>query len=51
MLLQKKIIRPSVIRVRDLKSFQSIRLMNAMLRWEEGPTLDISEVIGLNENW
>ncbi len=51
MLLQKKIIRPSVIRVRDLKSFQSIRLMNAMLRWEEGPTLDISEIIGINGNW
>jgi 4-amino-4-deoxychorismate lyase len=51
MLLEKKIIRPSVIRARDLKSFQSIRLMNAMLRWEEGPTLDISEIVGINGDW
>lgn len=51
MLLEKKIIRPSVIRARDLKSFQSIRLMNAMLPWEEGPTLDIREVVGMNGNW
>lgn len=51
MLLEKRIIRPSVIRTRDLKSFRSIRLMNAMLRWEEGPTLDVNEIIGLDGKW
>lgn len=44
-LIEKGIIRPSVIRERDLDSFQSIRLINAMLPWGEGPTLDISAVV------
>ncbi len=43
-LLEKGIIRPSVIRERDLESFQCIRLINAMLPWGEGPTLDISAI-------
>ncbi len=51
MLLDKGTIRPSVIRARDLKSFQSIRLMNAMLRWEEGPTMDIKDVVGTDKDW
>lgn len=51
MLLEKGIIRPSVIRARDLRSFQSIRLMNAMLRWEEGPTLDVSDIVGIDGDW
>ncbi len=51
MLLEKGIIRPSVIRARDLKSFKSIRLMNAMLPWEEGPTLDIIDIVGLDQKW
>jgi 4-amino-4-deoxychorismate lyase len=51
MLLDKGTIRPSVIRARDLKSFQSIRLMNAMFLWEEGPTLDIGDIVGLEQDW
>jgi len=51
MLIGKGILRPSVIRARDLKLFQSIRLVNAMLRWEEGPTLDVSEIVGLDGDW
>lgn len=51
MLLEKKIIRPSVIRARDLPAFQSVRLMNAMLLWEEGPTLDVAEIVGKELDW
>lgn len=51
MLVETGVVRPSVIRARDLKLFQSIRLINAMLRWEEGPTLDVSEIVGLEEDW
>ncbi|TXF88385.1 hypothetical protein FUA23_14705 [Neolewinella aurantiaca] len=51
MLLEKGIIRPSVIRVRDLRSFQSIRLMNAMLLWDEGPVMDVKSIIGQDGKW
>ncbi|MBC6995229.1 aminotransferase class IV [Neolewinella lacunae] len=44
-LLEKGIIRASIIRDRDLPQFQKIRLINAMLPWEEGPTLDINAVM------
>ncbi len=44
-LLELGVIRPIVIRARDLDSFGKLRLMNAMLPWEEAPTLDCSAII------
>jgi len=44
-LLEKGIIRPSVIRERDLPNFQSLRLMNAMLPWEEAPTVAVENLV------
>lgn len=44
-LLEKGIIRTSIIRDRDLPQFKKIRLINAMLPWEEAPTLDINAVM------
>jgi len=43
-LIENGTLRPSVIRERDLDSFQSIRLINAMLPWGEGPTLGMEAV-------
>ncbi len=43
-LLELGVIRPSVIRARDLGNFTKLRLMNAMLPWEEAPTLDCSVI-------
>ncbi len=45
-LLEQGIVRPSVIRTRDLDSFKLIRLMNAMLPWEEAPTMEVGAIIG-----
>ncbi|MFK8165654.1 MAG: aminotransferase class IV [Lewinella sp.] len=44
-LLDLGVIRPIVIRVRDLDNFGKLRLMNAMLPWEEAPTLDCGAII------
>lgn len=43
-LLDLEVIRPSIIRAKDLVNFKKIRLMNAMLPWEEAPTLDCSVI-------
>lgn len=45
-LLETGIIRPTVIRTRDLDSFKLIRLMNAMLPWEEAPTMEVGAIFG-----
>lgn len=45
-LLQHKVVRPAVIRLKDIQHFQQIRLMNAMMEWEEGPTVRIEAVQG-----
>lgn len=44
-LLDLGVIRPIVIRDRDLDNFQSLRLMNAMLPWEEAPTLSCEAIV------
>lgn len=44
-LLDLGVIRPIVIRARDLDNFGKLRLMNAMLPWEEAPTLDCAAII------
>ncbi|MEL7159441.1 MAG: aminotransferase class IV [Bacteroidota bacterium] len=44
-LLEQGVIRPSVIRERDLVNFQSVRLINAMLPWGEAPTLGMEAVV------
>ena len=44
-LLERGILRPSVIRLRDLANFESVRLVNSMMEWEEGPTLPVTAVI------
>ena len=36
-LIELGVLRPSLIRVRDLGNFQKIRLINGMMEWEEGP--------------
>ncbi|WP_173021382.1 aminotransferase class IV [Lewinella sp. W8] len=40
-------LRPTVIRDRDLKHFKEIKLINAMLPWEQAPTLPVSAIKGL----
>ncbi|NJC24559.1 aminotransferase class IV [Neolewinella antarctica] len=44
LLLKNNVIRPAIIRDRDLASFKKVRLMNAMLEWEEGPEIAIDHV-------
>ncbi len=38
-LIREKIIQPAVIRLRDLGNFRQVRLINAMMEWEESPTV------------
>ena len=45
-LIQLKIIHPTVIRLRDIGHFESIRLINAMMEWEESPTVRCEAVLG-----
>ena len=44
-LLKENKVRPAMIRVRDLPNFKRMRVMNAMLSWEEMPELDAASVI------
>ena len=44
-LLEAGLLRSSLIRQRDLHNFERIRLINAMLPWEEGPTLSSAAVV------
>ncbi|CAH1000445.1 hypothetical protein LEM8419_01598 [Neolewinella maritima] len=46
-LLQRGMIHSSVIRLRDLVHFESIRLINAMIPWEQGPIVRVTGVTGL----
>ena len=43
-LLADGILEPTLIRVRDLPRFEKIRLVNAMMEWEEGPEIPLSAV-------
>ena len=45
MLLETGVLRPSVIRARDLPNFERVRLINAMLGWEEGPEVGVDQII------
>lgn len=44
-LLETGVLRTSIIRLRDLHNFEHLRLINAMLPWEEGPTVDVRRVL------
>ena len=44
-LLDAGIIRPSVIRARDLPAFEKVRLINAMLPWEEAVEVEVGEIV------
>ncbi len=44
-LIRRGVIRPTVIRLRDLYKFEQVRLINAMMEWEEGPTFSTSAVL------
>ncbi|MBB4077821.1 4-amino-4-deoxychorismate lyase [Lewinella aquimaris] len=46
-LIKQKVLRPSVIRLRDIPHFQSIRLVNSMMEWDDGPTIRTEAVLGL----
>jgi 4-amino-4-deoxychorismate lyase len=46
-LIADGLLRPIVIRDRDIQHFQEIRLVNAMLPWEEAPTLPVEAIKGL----
>ena len=48
-LLHTGVIRPSVIRLRDLQRFERIRLINAMLPWGQGPEVAITAVRGVHQ--
>ena len=43
-LLAENRIRPAIIRDRDLHNFECIRLMNAMLPWDQMPVLPVSQI-------
>ena len=45
MLLEMGVLRPTVIRARDLGNFQKVRLVNAMLEWEEAPEVGMEAVV------
>ena len=45
-LIERGTLLPTVIRVRDLPHFESVRLLNGMMEWEEGPTVRITAVLG-----
>lgn len=46
-LIAEGLLRPIVIRDRDIRHFKEIRLINAMLPWEQAPTLPVEAVRGL----
>ena len=43
-LLAEKLIRPAIIRARDLNNFQSLRVMNAMLPWRDMPVIPVGNI-------
>ena len=43
-LLERGVVRASIIRLRDLDNFVSIRLFNAMLPWAEAPTVPVHQI-------
>lgn len=45
-LIERGVLLPTVIRVRDLAHFERVRLLNGMMEWEEGPTVRITAVLG-----
>ncbi len=45
-LIEAGVLRPSLIRERDLQKFQKIRLINGMMEWEEGPEVMVDSVVG-----
>lgn len=44
-LLESGVLKPTVIRARDLDSFATIRLINAMLPWEEAIEVAVSGIV------
>ena len=44
MLLETGVLRPSVIRLKDLQQFECVRLINAMLPWEQGPVVPTTAI-------
>ena len=45
-LIEAGVLRPIVIRLRDLYHFEQVRLLNSMMEWEEGPTFPTTAVLG-----
>ncbi len=45
-LIREKVIQPAVIRLRDVAHFRSVRLINAMMEWEESPTVRAEAIFG-----
>ncbi len=43
-LLESGTIRPAIIRLRDLGHFSQLRLMNALMEWDDSPTLSTSAI-------
>lgn len=46
LLIEQKVIVPSVIRLRDLGHFVSLRLINSMMEWEESPMVRTTAILG-----
>jgi len=44
-LLDKGVVKSSVIRKKDLQYFECLRLMNSMLPWEEAPTIPVARIM------
>ena len=45
-LIERGVLQPTVIRIKDLPHFEQVRLLNGMMEWEEGPTVRITAVLG-----
>ncbi|WP_116124230.1 aminotransferase class IV [Lewinella sp. IMCC34183] len=44
-LIDRGVLFPTVIRLRDLYQFEEVRLVNAMMEWEESPTIPTTAVL------
>lgn len=43
-LIEQGVVRPSIIRLRDIHHFETARLFNSMMEWEEGPLLSVAAI-------
>jgi 4-amino-4-deoxychorismate lyase len=45
--LKEGILREADIRLEELRHFQKLKLINAMMNWEEGPVVDTEKIMAI----